>query len=440
MDTKKLAEFRQYIKDHRLKGVEVRGEVIRIRFYFYGAQRNETLKGTSLSKSNLKFAANKRAAILNEIDKGTFDYAAHFPNSKIARQFSDRPGKHLFSDCLDKWLAVKKSKTAPATYRSYNSKVINHVRPKWGHLYLDEIKKSDLEHWINVELWNNADSCAYSNKTINDIMTIVRGVMGDAFQDEVINKDPTARINNLKTVKDAPDPFTQNEIYRLVTVQTDRITELLCFELACWTGLSVSELLGVAWEDFDKERWRLKVRRANVQGSYKTPKEESRNREIDLLEPARWVLMKLMALTSMLPPVEITILQKDNKSFRSEKLRLILINTRSQKPMASDMQYRDRFFNTICKESGVRYRPPNNARHTYASQLLTKGVPKEWLATQLGHTTTKMIEDHYGKWMSEETPNMAAMVSQMLGFSVPVRPLQDQVFCSELTIRYKSSA
>jgi integrase len=108
--------------------------------------------------------------------------------------------------------------------------------------------------------------------------------------------------------------------------------------------------------------------------------------------------------------------------------------------MPSDMQYRDRFFSTICKQAGVRYRPPNNARHTYTSQLLTKGVPKEWLATQLGHTTTKMIEDHYGKWMSEETPNMAAMVSQMLGFSVPVRPLQDQVFCNELTIRYKSSA
>ena len=117
--------------------------------------------------------------------------------------------------------------------------------------------------------------------------------------------------------------------------------------------------------------WRLRVRRANVNGIYKTPKEESRSRDIDLLIPARWVIQKLMP-----PPVEISIFQKDNKTYRTERLRMMMINTRSGKPMPSNMQYRDRLFTTICKKANVRYRPPNNSRHTYASQLLTKGVPK----------------------------------------------------------------
>ncbi|NRA62253.1 MAG: DUF3596 domain-containing protein [Psychrobium sp.] len=438
MDIIKLAEYKQYIKDNHLDGVEVRGTSMRIRFYYHGAQRNETLKGTTLSRRNLKFAANKRAAILNEIDKGIFDYLSHFPNSKAALRFSKRPARYLFADCLDRWLAVKQAKTAPETYRSYKSKAENHIRPKWGSFYLDEIKKSDIEYWINVELWNHNDKTPYSNKTINDMMTVVRGVLGDAYQDEVLKKDPTERIDNLKTIKDTPDPFTQDEISSLVNVPTDRLSEILCFELACWTGLSVSELLGIAWEDLDKANWRLRVRRANVNGIYKTPKEESRSRDIDLLIPARWVIQKLMPVTSMLPPVEISILQKDNKTYRIERLRMMMINTRSGKPMPSNMQYRDRFFTTICKKANVRYRPPNNSRHTYASQLLTKGVPKEWIANQLGHTTTKMIDEHYGKWMKEEAPNMAAIVSEMLGFSVPMRPPQDHAIRGKLGLRYKS--
>lgn len=67
-----------------------------------------------------------------------------------------------------------------------------------------------------------------------------------------------------------------------------------------------------------------------------------------------------------------------------------------------------RFFEIHCKLANVRYRGPNQARHTYASQLLTKGAPKEWIAGQMGHTTTKMIDDHYGKWIVDDAPTRGA--------------------------------
>ena len=83
-------------------------------------------------------------------------------------------------------------------------------------------------------------------------------------------------------------------------------------------------------------------------------------------------------------------------------------------PFDNDQQYRDRFFKNHIRKVGVRYRGPNHARHTYESQLLTAGVPKEWIALQMGHTSTKMIDQHYGKWITEETPRMAAFVSTLL--------------------------
>jgi integrase len=58
----------------------------------------------------------------------------------------------------------------------------------------------------------------------------------------------------------------------------------------------------------------------------------------------------------------------------------------------------------IFKKTQVRYRGPNTARHTFISQLLTAGIAKEWLIRQVGHTSTRMIDEHYDKWISQMQP------------------------------------
>ncbi|NTV73497.1 MAG: tyrosine-type recombinase/integrase [Holophaga sp.] len=35
-------------------------------------------------------------------------------------------------------------------------------------------------------------------------------------------------------------------------------------------------------------------------------------------------------------------------------------------------------------------------RHTYASALINRGVPLVFVAQQLGHADTRMVEEHYG--------------------------------------------
>lgn len=45
------------------------------------------------------------------------------------------------------------------------------------------------------------------------------------------------------------------------------------------------------------------------------------------------------------------------------------------------------------------YNFPNTARHTFSSQLLTTGIAKQWVIRQLGHTSTRMIYEHHGKWI-----------------------------------------
>ncbi|WP_042149638.1 MULTISPECIES: tyrosine-type recombinase/integrase [unclassified Pseudoalteromonas] len=72
------------------------------------------------------------------------------------------------------------------------------------------------------------------------------------------------------------------------------------------------------------------------------------------------------------------------------------------------------FVKPHCKAAGVRYRPIGQARHTYGSQLITAGIPLNWISKQMGHSSIKMLEKHYGRWMESEIPDMAAQVSKKL--------------------------
>ena len=52
-----------------------------------------------------------------------------------------------------------------------------------------------------------------------------------------------------------------------------------------------------------------------------------------------------------------------------------------------------------CKAAGIALKRGEGfhiLRHTYASHLIKKGVPLKAIAEQLGHTSTAMVERHYG--------------------------------------------
>jgi len=48
------------------------------------------------------------------------------------------------------------------------------------------------------------------------------------------------------------------------------------------------------------------------------------------------------------------------------------------------------------EEVGLQITNFHALRHTYASLLVQAGVPLKFIAEQLGHTSTRMVEEHYG--------------------------------------------
>lgn len=68
----------------------------------------------------------------------------------------------------------------------------------------------------------------------------------------------------------------------------------------------------------------------------------------------------------------------------------------------------------MLNKARIRYRPVGQCRHAFACHMLTIGVEERWIAKQMGHSSITMLEKHYGKWLTNEIPDMAQRISKML--------------------------
>ena len=153
-----------------------------------------------------------------------------------------------------------------------------------------------------------------------------------------------------------------------------------------WAGLRISELIALKWSDIDFKNGLVNVERARVETTLKTTKTKSGVRKVLLLKPAKEALENQLLLTA------------------SNSNEFVFHDLKTNKEWSSST-WLSRQWALILKQANVKYRNPYQMRHTYASTLLSNGENIFWLATQMGHENTKMIIQHYGKWIPQNEKN-----------------------------------
>ncbi|MFG6158060.1 tyrosine-type recombinase/integrase [Halomonas sp. 1390] len=151
-----------------------------------------------------------------------------------------------------------------------------------------------------------------------------------------------------------------------------------------------------------------------VRGRFKVTKTKRSTRVRHLLKPAREALQEQYALTGKLPAQPYEIVDRDNRTVRKEKLRLVFLNSQSGKPFYANA-IRQHFWKPHLEKAGVRYRSPNQCRHTFISQMLSLGVvPLHWISNHVGHSTINMIQRRYGKWFKSDGQDVPSMIEKLL--------------------------
>jgi integrase len=75
-----------------------------------------------------------------------------------------------------------------------------------------------------------------------------------------------------------------------------------------------------------------------------------------------------------------------------------VFRTRNGQPI-DNSNFVDRVWKPLLRHLGLTYRRPYNMRHTCATLWLAAGEAPEWIARQLGHTTTEMLFRTYSRYV-----------------------------------------
>ncbi len=350
---------------------------IEIDFYYKGQRCRERIQFKP-TPANLKKAAQHRAAVLNAIDSGTFDYSFTFPNSKSSIKFF-LPTQYTVQVYLAEWLMNKKPTIKASTYNDYSKTINNLLIPQFGTKLLSKLARNDIRIW--------AASLNCSNKRLSNILSPLRAALQDAYLDDLISNNPiygwTYKRNEPPPAKAHIDPFTEAEQRDIIRTATGQIRNQ-CI-LFFWSGMRTSELIALEWPDIDWKRKKIRINKAITQASpsEETTKTTTSKREIDMLPPVERALIDQKQYT----------LLHDNKIFH---------NPRTNEPWTGDQAIRKTAWTPLLKCAKVRYRNPYQTRHTYASMMLSAGEPLAWVSAQMGHSNVLITAKTYARWLSDE--------------------------------------
>jgi len=260
-------------------------------------------------------------------------------------------------------------KTHLKTYK----RVVMHVasiNAVLGDIQIDEIRRSDIKDWVRDMLF------ARSPKTVRNYLTSVRGVIDIAIDKEVVNHN---MAYNLKLPAHTPkevEPFSEKDV-RLLFTKANKFLQLY-LAIGFYTGMRTGEILGLMYGDIDFKKKVINVKRSISEGEVTTPKTKSSIRQVPILD-------------DLLP-----YLTKPTNS-------LWMFSRQDGTRLGRFGENRYREWHKLLEECKLDYRKPYATRHTYiVTMLKNSDLSILQIAQIVGHTTTQMIIQNYGKYIKGE--------------------------------------
>ncbi len=251
-------------------------------------------------------------------------------------------------------------------------------------------------------------------KEIIQIMSPVFDLYGTRKR---LQYNPTKAVKASQPDSEDPDVFTRNEINLIISTSSNRKSERNMAEYWLGSGPRSAELMAMSRDAVDLENGIVRYEMGVVQGQYKATKNRRSKRSVELLQPARKALERQYAITGEREAMTIKMIDRDNRTERQVHFKPVWVTTFSDEPYTHNQSFRA-WWTRHLGEAEVRYRGPSQCRHTFISQMLTIGMPINWIIAQVGHSSETMIRRHYGKFIQEDQPvSFATLANKQLGFT-----------------------
>jgi integrase len=346
--------------------------------------------------------ANRRKAkkllerIEAEITLGSFEYGRYFPNSPRAAEFSHRepeaPGTDSprFREFAQTWLAEMKPQWRATHYESVCTSLNKYLLPAFGEQEVATITKPDILEFraALVEVKKpNGDNL--SPDRVNHIMTPLRMILNEAANRYGF-ASPYHGIKSLKVPKTDVQPFSLQEVRAII--ENVRPDFRNYYTVRFFTGMRTSEIHGLQWQYVDFDRRQILVQQALVRMELVDTKTSGSFRAIDMSNLVYEALRDQYRATG--------------------QFDYVFCNA-SGKPLDQNNVCK-RVWHPLLKRLGLRKRRPYQTRHTAATLWLASGESPEWIARQMGHTTTEMLFRVYSRYVPNLTRRDGSAFERLL--------------------------
>lgn len=365
-------------------GVEVREASIRLSFVLDGAPLRRTLavNGAPMAPTpaNVKYATRLADEIRDRIRHGSFVMAEYFPASGSAG------APATVSSQLDDWLGGQR--IAASTRDGYNS-AARFWKSTIGDRPLRALKTGEVLTALNTRP-------ELTGKTVNNYVSVLREAMALAVIDKLMPDNPVVHVPRARHQKPPVDPFTRDEVEAILADLYQRSPSAARYtEFKFFTGLRTSESFGLRWGNVDLDGGYVVVSEGVVRGVEVDRTKTSVARQVHINSRARAALVGAKADTFLAGGH-------------------IFQDPRAGTRWGDERAFRRSHWSPCLKRLGLRYRPPYNTRHTYASMMLMAGMRPAFCAAQLGHSV-EIFHSTYAKWIpgAEDQAEMAKLESSL---------------------------
>lgn len=371
---------------------------------------------------NRKLMERVMAGIAAEIKKGSFRYRSAFPSSRNlekievleAQQFQAAPplvsipmanqparqavenissaGHPTFAEFAEKFIVENESLWKRSNIRTKRDILEKWLIPQFGKRVISSITKQDLLEFRSVlaKAPGKKPGTTMSASRINHVMTSIKQVLDEAA-DRFNFTTPYQNIKRMRIKKTDVTPFTIEEVEMIIKYCREDFRDY--FTVKFFTGMRPGEIHGLKWKYVDFEKRLITIRETIVDDYEETPKTADSNRDIQMAPQVYEALKTQWEVTG-------------------KKSAYVFANGNGGALTNRNMS--NRVWYPMLRSLGLKLRTPYQTRHTFATLMLAAGESPEWIAFQMGHSSTEMLFKVYSRYVPNLTRRDGSAFERML--------------------------
>jgi integrase len=273
-----------------------------------------------------------------------------------------------------------------STQNSYRGIIAKYLDPRFGGSCLRELTRLTLQEYFS----GMAGKVSYP--IISKIRDTLSSILRSAVEVEYLNKNPMEglRLPLDKRPRQPKPTITPEDFNKLVELVAEPYATMLY--VAVWTGLRVSEVIGLKWRCLHPDS--ITIEERYCRGDWSVPKTDASAATIGV-EPH--VIARILRLKTLTAEVRAGLGTREYKLVKSDAPNaLVFQSVKDGRPM-NDQNVLKRHLQPAAQKLGLRFVNWQCLRTSHATWLVQAGADPKSVQGQMRHSRIQTTMDIYAQ-------------------------------------------